>query len=176
MAQRRDRVIALALAVVFFATSVGVSGLVIWELVRDDSSSSSEQDSLNKLQGTQLEGFDPVENVGALQKIDLQEGSGAEVKVGDTIEVDYTGAVAATGTIFQSSLDNGQPATLTLAEGSIIKGWVDGIPGMKEGGKRRIIIPAVDAYGENPPSGIPANADLVFDVTVYAIVEGEQEQ
>ncbi|MEO7364417.1 MAG: FKBP-type peptidyl-prolyl cis-trans isomerase, partial [Candidatus Saccharimonadales bacterium] len=96
-------------------------------------------------------------------------GTGAEVKTGDSVTVDYTGAVAATGIIFQSSLDSGQPASFPLA--NVIKGWQEGVPGMKVGGTRRLLIPAALAYGPNPPggSGIPANADLVFDITLRSI-------
>ncbi len=121
------------------------------------------------LQGTQMASFTPVSSVPELQKIDTAAGDGQEVKAGDTVTVDYTGAVAATGVIFQSSKDIGQPATFGLDQ--VIKGWTEGIPGMKVGGTRRLLIPAAQAYGANPPagSGIPANADLVFDVTLYAI-------
>lgn len=123
------------------------------------------------LQGKQLEGFTPVTEVSELQKIDTVAGDGAEVKAGDTVTVDYTGAVAATGTIFQSSKDTGQPVTFSLD--GVIKGWTEGVPGMKVGGTRRLVIPAEMAYGANPPagSGIPANAPLVFDITLYAIGE-----
>jgi FKBP-type peptidyl-prolyl cis-trans isomerase len=91
------------------------------------------------------------------------------VKAGDTVTVDYTGAVAATGVIFQSSKDTGQPVSFSLD--GVIKGWTDGLPGMKVGGTRRLIIPAGQAYGANPPagSGIPANAPLVFDITLYKV-------
>ena len=121
------------------------------------------------LQGTQLTAYTPVSSVPELQKIDTAAGNGQEVKPGDTVTVDYTGAVAATGIVFQSSKDLGQPATFPLDQ--VIKGWTEGIPGMKVGGTRRLLIPANLAYGANPPtgSGIPANADLVFDVTLYAI-------
>jgi FKBP-type peptidyl-prolyl cis-trans isomerase len=77
--------------------------------------------------------------------------------------------VASTGKIFQSSKDTGQPVPLSLSQ--VIAGWSQGIPGMKEGGTRRLLIPAALAYGAQPPQGsdIPANADLVFDVTVHKI-------
>ncbi len=122
-----------------------------------------------QLQGQPLAGFTPVTSVGTLQKIDTTPGNGATVKSGDTVTVDYTGAVAATGIVFQSSKDSGQPASLSLRQ--VIPGWSQGIPGMKIGGTRRLLIPAALAYGANPPagSGIPANADLVFDVTLYKI-------
>lgn len=123
----------------------------------------------NKLQGTQLAGFTPVASVTELQKTDTTPGTGKEVKAGDTVTVDYTGAVASTGKIFQSSKDSGQPVPLSLSQ--VIAGWSQGIPGMKEGGTRRLLIPASLAYGANPPQGsdIPANADLVFDVTVHKV-------
>lgn len=117
-----------------------------------------------------LSNFTPVAKVSTLEKIDTVVGTGAEVKAGDTVSVHYTGAVAATGAIFQSSKDFGtEPVTFPLS--GVIKGWTDGIPGMKIGGTRRLVIPAAQAYGANPPanSGIPANADLVFDVELVAI-------
>jgi FKBP-type peptidyl-prolyl cis-trans isomerase len=117
-----------------------------------------------------LSNFTPVSKTTKLEKIDLVVGSGEEVKAGATVSVHYTGAVAATGVIFQSSKDFGtEPVTFPLS--GVIKGWTDGIPGMKVGGTRRLVIPADQAYGANPPggSGIPANADLVFDVELIAI-------
>jgi FKBP-type peptidyl-prolyl cis-trans isomerase len=117
-----------------------------------------------------LSNFTPVSKVATLEKIDIVKGEGAEVKAGDTVSVHYTGAVAATGAIFQSSKDFGtDPVTFPLS--GVIKGWTDGIPGMKIGGTRRLVIPAEMAYGANAPqgSGIPANADLVFDVELIAI-------
>lgn len=117
-----------------------------------------------------LNNFTPVSKTSKLEKIDLVVGSGEEVKEGATVSVHYTGAVAATGVIFQSSKDFGtNPVTFPLS--GVIKGWTDGIPGMKVGGTRRLVIPSEQAYGANPPggSGIPANADLVFDVELKAI-------
>lgn len=141
-----------------------------------DDGATSEQTSQTAqakegkvLQGTKLENFTPMDHIDKLQAIDIKTGSGGEVKPGDTVTVDYTGAVAATGVIFQSSLDSGQPVSFPL--GNVIQGWQEGIPGMKVGGTRRLLIPAAMAYGATPPqgSGIPANADLVFDVTLHKI-------
>ena len=117
-----------------------------------------------------LDNFTPVSKVDNLQKIDVVVGSGKEVKAGDTVSVNYTGAVASTGVIFQSSKDFG-PDPVTFPLSGVIKGWTLGIPGMKVGGTRRLVIPADQAYGANPPqgSGIPANADLVFDVELVSI-------
>ena len=118
------------------------------------------------LAGTQLQGFTPVSSVSSLKITDTKVGTGTVAKAGDTVTVDYTGAVASTGIIFQSTKDSGQPASLSLS--NVIKGWQLGIPGMKVGGTRQLLIPAAEAYGANPPSGsgIPANAPLVFDITL----------
>jgi len=175
MARKRDRIFALVVVIAFFATSFGISFAVIWQMYQDSHENkgntvdTSTQSNKPKLQGTKLKDFTPVESVDQLQIIDQKEGTGTEAKAGDTVVVDYTGAVAATGVIFQSSLDTGQAASLSLSQ--VIKGWQDGIPGMKIGGQRRLIIPAADAYGANAPagSGIPANAPLVFDITLQSV-------
>lgn len=127
-----------------------------------------QQASDTPLQGTKLAGFEPVAKIDALKRAELKPGTGDEVKAGATVTVDYTGAVAATGVIFQSSLDRGEPISFSLS--GVIKGWTDGIPGAKVGGTYRLLIPAAQAYGANPPqgSGIPADADLVFDITVHS--------
>lgn len=176
MVRTRDRIIALVIAIAFFATSFAVSFFVIWELYRDNKeaknvnqNNSTNDQPQEMLQGTKMAGFDPIAEVTTLQKIDLQEGTGAEVKPGDTVTVDYTGALAADGTIFQSSLDRGEPISFSL--NGVIKGWSDGIPGMKVGGKRRLIIPADQAYGSQSRDGIPPNSALVFDVTLHAVGE-----
>ena len=177
MVRRRDRIIALVIAIAFFGTSFALSFAVIWQLYKDNKEAKTVNQPANntndkpqqKLQGTKLEGFTPMEKVESLQKIDLKVGDGKEVKPGATVTVNYTGALVADGTIFQSSLDMGEPVSFGLD--GVIKGWTDGIPGMKEGGKRRLIIPAEQAYGANPRegSGIPPNAPLVFDVTLISV-------
>ncbi|HUS26412.1 MAG TPA: FKBP-type peptidyl-prolyl cis-trans isomerase [Nevskiaceae bacterium] len=177
MARKRDRIFAATGAAVFFISSGALTFMVIYTMMQDDgkkddtanTETSQNNISSKKMEGTMLDNFTPISKIGSLQKIDLQPGSGAEVKASDTVTVDYTGAVAATGKIFQSSLDTGQPVSFALNQ--VIKGWQDGIPGMKVDGKRRLLIPADQAYGATPPSGsgIPANADLVFDVTLHKI-------
>lgn len=177
MTRVRERLFAGFGAMLFLVTASALTIVVIITLVGDkknatntnDQATTSSQKKGAKLQGTQLNGFTPVSEVNELQKIDLKVGDGAEVQPGDTVTVDYTGAVAATGIIFQSSLDTGQPVTFPLNQ--VIKGWTDGVPGMKVGGTRRLLIPADQAYGATPPggSGIPANAPLVFDITLHKI-------
>jgi FKBP-type peptidyl-prolyl cis-trans isomerase len=128
---------------------------------------NSDQPS-QQLQGTTLSGFAPLDDVQELQIIDVVEGTGPEVQPGATISAHYTGALCKNGTIFQSSHDMGRPITFGLSQ--VIAGWTEGVPGMKVGGTRRLIIPAAKAYGANSPSpDIPANADLVFDIELVGI-------
>lgn len=120
------------------------------------------------LEGTKLANFTPVLAVPELQIIDTQEGAGDIAQPGATITAHYTGALCADGTIFQSSHDFGDPVTFGL--GQVIAGWTQGVPGMKVGGVRRLIIPAAQAYGANSPAAnIPPNSDLVFDIELVAI-------
>ncbi len=172
--ENMKRMGVVLLTVLFLVTSVGFSILVIWQNHQQgkDNAAQVEAEKVRQatmLQGTILEGFTPIEKTETLQITDLVAGTGAEVKAGDTITAHYTGAVASTGVIFQSSKDTGQPAQFGLDQ--VIEGWTKGVPGMKVGGKRRLIIPAVQAYGSTPPSGsgIPADADLVFDIELVSI-------
>lgn len=116
-----------------------------------------------------LPDFTPVDSVSELQIIDRVPGTGDTVQSGATVTCHYTGAVAKTGSVFQSSKDFGRPISFPLS--GVIAGWTEGVPGMKVGGARRLIIPAAKAYGHNPPygSGIPADADLVFDIELVSI-------
>lgn len=120
------------------------------------------------LEGTKLQGFSPTTPVTDLQITDVLEGSGAVVPEGATITAHYTGALCSDGTIFQSSHDFGDAITFPL--NGVIEGWQKGVPGMKIGGIRRLLIPAAQAYGSHSPSpNIPANSDLVFDIELVAI-------
>ena len=180
MARKRDRVFALVMAAAFLATTVGVGGLFIWQIMQDNKNAESvptvsqqnnSADTKQRKGETKMENYSPVASVPTLQIQDLTPGTGQEVKAGDTVNVDYVGAIANTGDVFQSSKDLGHPISFGL--NGVIPGWRDGLVGMKVGGVRRLLIPAAQAYGATPPqgSGIPANADLVFDVTLHKIGE-----
>lgn len=125
-------------------------------------------DNSQKLEGTKLANFTPQESVAELQVTDISEGSGDVVPEGATITAHYTGALVGDGTIFQSSHDFGNAVTFPLS--GVIAGWTQGVPGMKVGGVRRLVIPAHMAYGSSSPSpNIPPNSDLVFDIELVAI-------
>lgn len=106
---------------------------------------------------------------------DLVPGTGQTVSAGQTITVNYVGVICKTGKIFDASWSRHQTFTTALAPSSasssgVIQGWVQGIAGMKVGGRRQLIIPASLAYGKagRPPT-IPANATLVFDVDLLSV-------
>jgi FKBP-type peptidyl-prolyl cis-trans isomerase len=104
-----------------------------------------------------------------LMYIDTQEGSGTSPTMLQSVTVHYTGKLASDGKVFDSSVTRGQPATFPM--GGVIKGFSEGISTMKPGGKRTVLIPAALAYGANPPpgSGIPANADLIFEIELISV-------
>lgn len=165
-----QRIFALVLALLFLGTTVAVSAVVILqahsESQANKTNASQGASKESKLEGTKLAGFTPVDKVDKVEFTDIEKGTGAEIKPGSTITFHYTGALAKDGTIFQSSHDTGQPITYPLSQ--LIKGWQEGIPGMKVGGKRRLFIPAAEGYGAQEQPGIPANSDLVFDIEVTA--------
>jgi peptidylprolyl isomerase len=101
----------------------------------------------------------------ALVKKDLIPGTGSTVQPGQTVTVNYVGVLCKTGQEFDSSWKRNQPFTTALTTGAVIPGWVQGIPGMKVGGRRELIIPADLAYGaKGSPPTIPPNSPLVFVV------------
>lgn len=119
-------------------------------------------------EGTKLTNFEPRDNVEQLEIIDLEEGTGTVVPEGATITAHYTGALCKNGIIFQSSHDFGNPISFGLDQ--VIKGWTVGVPGMKVGGMRRLIIPSEMAYGSaRAAANIPPNSDLVFDIELVDI-------
>lgn len=101
-----------------------------------------------------------------LVKKDIVVGDGAEAEEGDTVKVQYVGALFSNGNEFDASWDRGkQPFTFTLGGGQVIKGWDEGVAGMKVGGRRVLVIPPDLGYGaQGSPPSIPANATLVFVV------------
>ena len=109
-----------------------------------------------------------VTTASGLQYDDLQVGTGATVKSGDTVSVNYTGWLT-NGTKFDSSIDRGKPSDFAIGVGGVIAGWDEGIPGMKVGGTRLLVIPPTLGYGSTANGSIPANSTLIFEVQLVAI-------
>jgi FKBP-type peptidyl-prolyl cis-trans isomerase FkpA len=105
-----------------------------------------------------------------LERDDIRVGTGREAKTGDTVQVQYTGTLT-NGKKFDSSYDHeGEPFKFTIGKGEVIKGWDEGVPGMKVGGKRRLRIPSDLGYGAaGSPPNIPGGAGLVFEIELVSM-------
>ena len=104
-----------------------------------------------------------------LRITELEVGTGAEAVAGQTVEVHYRGTLE-NGKQFDASYDRGKPFTFPLGRGQVIKGWDEGVQGMKVGGKRKLVIPPELGYGSRGAGGvIPPNATLIFEVELLDI-------
>jgi len=110
-----------------------------------------------------------VKTDSGLQYWEIKVGTGDEARSGDKVKVHYTGWFTS-GKKFDSSVDAQQPYSFTLGQGNVIKGWDEGVTGMKVGGKRQLRIPPELAYGEQGYKNIiPPNSTLIFDVQLLAV-------
>jgi FKBP-type peptidyl-prolyl cis-trans isomerase len=144
---------------VIIAIGVGV-------LIAIDTSTGSADDKKDDKKGEKV-----VETKSGLKYVELKVGDGDEAKLGDTVEVHYTGWTK-DGKKFDSSFDHDdkEPLTFRIGTRGIIKGWNEGVPGMKVGGKRKLIIPADLAYGkEGRGKAIPPDAELTFEIELLKI-------
>lgn len=116
---------------------------------------------------------DKVKTASGLEYIDNEVGTGAVAEKGKTVSVHYTGWLdnnGEHGTKFDSSVDRGAAFNFPLGAGMVIKGWDEGVAGMKVGGKRTLIIPSELGYGARGAGGvIPPNAKLIFDVELLGV-------
>ncbi len=110
-----------------------------------------------------------------LKYIDEKVGTGKTAKRGDKVEIHYTGRLK-DGTKFESSRDRGKPTRFPLTPAGVIKGWLEGVPGMKEGGKRKLIIPPELAHGKDGvvvkgKTIIPPDAELTYDIELIRVLD-----
>lgn len=120
------------------------------------------------LVNTLVESMNAVGDLTNIVVDDVVEGEGEAVKAGDTVSVHYIGTLQ-NGQQFDNSYVKGTPYTFTVGKGDVIKGWDQGLVGMKEGGQRILVIPPEYAYGEKGMYPIPAHATLVFSVELIEI-------
>ena len=153
-----------------FAVVVGVAVLGVGMLFYRSSDAEGVREYNQITDNTMMSDESAVGKDSELKIETTQEGTGDRVvKSGDTITVHYTGRLT-DGTKFDSSVDRGTPFTFTIGAGQVIKGWDEGLLGMKVGEKRTLTIPADKGYGATGAGGvIPPNATLVFDTELISI-------
>lgn len=152
------------LGVAALAALVGGTALVAAERPRNPAAPADDKDKL-KLPPLDSKEWKELKGKGGLKVWDVKAGTGAEVKPGQTVTVHYTGWLK-NGKIFDSSVQRDEKISFSLD--GVIKGWTEGIPGMKVGGVRRLYIPYEMAYGaKGRPPAIPEKADLIFEVELF---------
>ncbi len=135
--------------------------------LQNDEAAASEQEAAAREQYLKDNNITAKPSATGLYRIITQEGNGKKVAKGNTVSVHYTGRLL-DGTKFDSSLDRNEPISLQVGAGQVIKGWEEGLEGLKEGTKATLIIPSDLAYGQgNGP--IPPFSTLVFDVEVVSV-------
>lgn len=181
MGDLQQRIFALSGAILFFISSIALTVVVIVSMIQD--SKKPKTDPAADADATACQApADPVETIPApepfvpegevteLQTIDLQEGAGAAAQNGDCLLMKYYGTLASDGTLFDENFTQPSAFAFELGQGRVIQGWDKGLVGLKEGGTRRLVIPAELAYGDQSPSEkIPANSALVFHVKLLKI-------
>jgi FK506-binding nuclear protein len=167
------RIGAIIVLVVFTLSLVAAEAIPLMNK-KDASDQTDIQKQIEELQKQQEDQapaeVDPnLKQEGAIttmQIIDITTGTGKEAKLGDTIKVKYKGALASSGEVFDSNSDG---VEFPLKAGGLIDGWIEGVPGMREGGKRKLIIPSAKGYGPKGTTGIPPDSDLVFEIELVSI-------
>ena len=159
--------IAVALALIVVGVFLIFPGLSPF----GDLGQAGQDGDINKLETSTM----PSESGEQLQIVDTVVGTGDAAAVGDTVTVNYVGSLT-DGTVFDASANHGKEGfTFPLGAGQVIKGWDQGVAGMKVGGKRHLVIPAALAYGDQEVGGgaIPANSVLVFDIELLSVKKGQ---
>lgn len=152
------RVLVIIASVAVIALIVGAVVVLRGTAVAPDASQSSASPAASVADAAP----------GKLESTDLTVGTGAEAVAGKTVRVNYVGTLT-NGTKFDSSYDRNEPFEFTLGSGEVIKGWDQGVAGMKVGGKRKLVIPPDLGYGPQANGKIPANSTLVFEVELLEV-------
>lgn len=163
---KRDQLIFVG---VLLAGAV-IAAIIVLATGGDDESASTSTSTDTKPTVEVPEGEPPKE----LEIEDITEGEGAEAQPGDTVSVQYVGVNYSDGSEFDASWDRGEPFEFQLGAGGVIPGWDEGVVGMKEGGRRQLVIPPELGYGrQGQPPDIPPNETLVFVIDLLEVRSGQ---
>lgn len=170
----RERIFAGLGAGLFLVIAVGTVVLTVIDsrsannqtTATPDASTCQSTETVAKIDAPQP--FKPEGDVTELQVTDVTAGDGAEAKAGDCLVVKYYGTLT-DGTRFDDNFTTDQAFAFTLGGGQVIQGWDQGLVGLKEGGTRRLVIPASLGYGDQASGSIPANSPLIFEVKLLSI-------
>jgi peptidylprolyl isomerase len=158
-------IIGVLVLIVFSYFAFGLNGSTASNAA---DTSSQQNGSSSNITTSQQTAPSQTQDSGKLQVIDEKTGTGAAVKKGDTVDINYVGTFA-NGTKFDASADHGGAFTTQIGVGQVIKGWDEGIIGMKVGGKRKLVIPPSLGYGNQAAGSIPPNSTLIFQVELVGI-------
>lgn len=162
----------LSMAVALYLINIETSALTMSNTDSQQASAvvtvGNGEDAQTELRNALLKGTNQNGTVEKLIIDDVVIGGGVEAKTGDTVAVHYIGTLP-NGQEFDNSNKRGEPFEFTLGEGRVIKGWEDGVVGMKVGGKRILVIPSDLAYGDQGYGPIPGGATLVFSIELIEV-------
>lgn len=174
------RIISITLVVVFLIGIVMGSVWAVWDATRPENQPLDLTQSANKLnldpEAASLDEFEPLtEPLTELRFEDRFVGDGLEAVLDDNITVIYLGALASNGEIIE--VGDRETFGLSFENANLLEGWVEGLPGMRVGGVRRLFVPASLAYGSlgSPDLGIPADADMVYDFELVGLADSGVE-
>ncbi len=159
------------LIIIAIIVGVVVGTLVFWKSAGQNNQNKEINNNLGNTVNTMNENQTQKTTLpDGLQITDEVIGTGAEALAGNTVTVNYIGTLT-DGKKFDSSYDRGQPFSFILGAGQVIRGWDEGILGMKVGGKRKLVIPASLGYGSQSMGNglIPANSTLIFEVELLGV-------
>ena len=158
-------------SIFIFTILVVFVGIAVWFLIQKtkDVSETAVTPTPTATPRPTLETGEPIQYDNGLVVQDIVVGSGKTAENGDTLNAHYIGKLE-NGTVFDESYGRGQPLQFVLGSGQLIKGWELGLVGMKEGGKRKLVIPSELGYGAKGAGGvIPPNATLLFEIELVSV-------
>lgn len=154
--------------IVIISIVLALVGIVVFSQMSNKSEDSSPSDTSTDVSNTTPTTIPDTSPSAELKIENIKLGTGKEVQAGDTVTINYVGTLE-NGQKFDSSYDRNQPLETQIGVGQVIKGWDEGVIGMKVGGKRKLTIPPDFAYGPRGVGTIPPNSTLIFELELLDV-------